>query len=55
MHYAGTTDMFEVSADDLQFKEGSIVFVEDRESWWKKIAIYPADKTIVYRIENLKS
>lgn len=44
----------EIEADDFQIYESVIKFVADGGSVWIPIAVYPADKTIVTKIENLK-
>ena len=44
----------EIEADNIQIKDGTIMFVSDGGDCWIPIAVYPADKTIVSKRENLK-
>jgi len=44
----------EIEADDFQINESVIKFVSDGGDRWIPIAVYPADKTIVTKIEKLK-
>ena len=43
-----------IDADDISYGDGVLKFVSDGGDRWIPIAIYPADKTIVTKIEKLK-
>ena len=43
-----------IEADNIQIEVGVIKFVSDGGDCWIPIAIYPTDKTIVTKRENLK-
>jgi hypothetical protein len=43
-----------IEADDVFIKEGSIAFKIDAGDRWNTLAVYPADKTIITKIEKLK-
>jgi hypothetical protein len=51
--YDGRTSQQTIEADDIQIKNGVIKFVSDCGHKWIPIAVYPADKTIVSKIEIL--
>jgi hypothetical protein len=46
------SDTIEILADDVQIKDGSYCFVEDLPTYWKYIALYPVQHTIIYKIEK---
>lgn len=43
-----------IEADNIQIKDGTIMFVSEGEDCWIPIAVYPSDKTIITKIENLE-
>ncbi len=43
-----------IDADNISYGDGVLKFVSDGGDRWIPIAIYPADKTIVTKIEKLK-
>lgn len=43
-----------IEADNIQMEAGVIQFVSDGGDRWIPIAVYPSDKTIITKIENLK-
>jgi hypothetical protein len=43
-----------IEADNIQNEGGTIQFVSDGGDRWIPIAVYPADKTIITKIEKLK-
>ena len=51
--YTGTFNRA-IEADNIQIKDGTIMFVSDGGDCWIPIAVYPSDKTIITKIEKLK-
>lgn len=51
--YTGTFNRA-IDADDISYGDGVLKFVSDGGDRWIPIAVYPADKTIVTKIEKLK-
>ena len=43
-----------IEADNIQIKDGTIMFVSDGGDCWIPIAVYPSDKTIITKIEKIK-
>ena len=54
LKYDGTSDYKEIEADTYQIQEGVIKFLSDGGPSWITIAVYPADKTIISKIQKIK-
>lgn len=53
LNYGGTMHEL-IEADDILFKENSIIFVENGGSTWIYLKVFPASKTIINKIEPIK-
>ena len=54
LSYDGRILYRSIDADDISYGDGVLKFVSDGGDRWIPIAIYPANKTIVTKIEKLK-
>lgn len=54
MRYDGTVLYRSINADSIHIEDGVIKFVNDGGSIWITVAVYPANKTIISNIENIK-
>ena len=52
--YDGRVLQRTIEADNIQMEAGTIQFLSDVVDRWIPIAVYPSDKTIITKIENLK-
>ena len=53
LKYTGPSSHLQIEADKAIFEDGVIKFVKDGGDEWIPIAVYPADKTIISKIEKL--
>ena len=54
LKYGGPSIHLEIEADEIRIEEGVIKFMSDGGDRWIPIAVYPVDKTIISKIDNLK-
>jgi len=54
LKYDGRSIHLEIEADEIRIEDIVIKFVADGGDRWIPIAVYPADKTIISKIEKLK-